>query len=66
MFIIWRAALVGWVDGACTVLIFAAKVPSRTSTFSFACNMLLLDWQSRSEALPIAGSMLMRDLHSPS
>jgi hypothetical protein len=46
---------VGWVDGACTVLIFGAKVPSRISTFSFACNMLLLDWKSRSEVLPQYG-----------
>jgi pimeloyl-ACP methyl ester carboxylesterase len=35
-----RAALVGWSDGACTALIFAAKYPERVAgVFFFACNM---------------------------
>jgi pimeloyl-ACP methyl ester carboxylesterase len=35
-----RAALVGWSDGACTALIFAAKYPERgAGVFFFACNM---------------------------
>jgi pimeloyl-ACP methyl ester carboxylesterase len=35
-----KAALVGWSDGACTALVFAAQAPSRVAgVFYFACNM---------------------------
>jgi pimeloyl-ACP methyl ester carboxylesterase len=35
-----KAALVGWSDGACVALIFAAKAPTRAQrVFFFACNM---------------------------
>src|ERR1700730_11208049 len=35
-----KAALVGWSDGACTALVFAAQAPSRVAgVFFFACNM---------------------------
>ncbi len=35
-----RPALVGWSDGACTALIFAAEHPARVAgVFFFACNM---------------------------
>jgi len=35
-----KAALVGWSDGACTAMLFAAAHPSRVSgVFFFACNM---------------------------
>jgi len=35
-----KAGLVGWSDGACTALIFAAKNPARAAgVFFFACNM---------------------------
>ncbi|MBM7044188.1 MULTISPECIES: alpha/beta fold hydrolase [Rhizobium] len=37
---IWKAAIVGWSDGACTGLILARSHPERISgVFFFACNM---------------------------
>ncbi len=35
-----KASLIGWSDGACTALIFAAIVPARvTGVFFYGCNM---------------------------
>jgi pimeloyl-ACP methyl ester carboxylesterase len=35
-----KASFIGWSDGACTALVFAAKMPERVvGVFFFACNM---------------------------
>ena len=56
-----KAGLVGWSDGACTGLIFAAKVPTRAAgVFFFGCNMDPSGARQITEPNPILDRCLRR------